>query len=121
MTPRCPVSRTPRSAQTLKLAAMSSCCTMSLVSQLRALHRRVAPIVVVPLLLTVTTGVGYRLARDWFGMDREAVHWLMSLHEGEWLGETLEPVLVLLNALGLLWMLITGTTLLIERWRRQVQ
>ena len=94
---------------------------MTLVSQLRALHRRVAPIVVVPLLLTVTTGVGYRLARDWFGMDREAVHWLMSLHEGEWLGETLEPVVVLLNALGLLWMLITGTTLLIERWRRQVQ
>ena len=46
---------------------------MSLVSQLRALHRRVAPIVVLPLLLTVTTGVGYRLARDWFGMDREAV------------------------------------------------
>ena len=84
---------------------------MSLVSQLRALHRRVAPIVVLPLLLTVTTGVGYRLARDWFGMDREAVHWLMTLHEGEWLGATLEPVVVLLNAVGLLWMLITGTTL----------
>ena len=71
---------------------------MSLVSQLRALHRRVAPIVVLPLLLTVTTGVGYRLARDWFGMDREAVHWLMTLHGGEWLGGTVEPVVVLLNA-----------------------
>ena len=93
---------------------------MSLVSQLRALHRRVAPIVVLPLLLTVTTRVGYHLARDWFGMDREAVHWLMTLHEGEWLGPTLEPVVVFLNALGLAWMLLTGGTMLIMRWRKQV-
>jgi hypothetical protein len=44
----------------------------------------------------------------------------MTLHEGEWLGPTLEPVVVLMNAVGLLWMLITGLALLIERWRRQV-
>jgi len=29
-------------------------------------------------------------------------------------------VVVLLNALGLLWMLITGAGMLIERWRRKV-
>jgi len=33
----------------------------------------------------------------------------------------LEPLFVLLNALGLLWMLVTGATLLIQRWRRQVK
>ena len=60
------------------------------------------------------------LARDWFGASREQVHWLMVVHEGEWLGSTLEPVVVLLNAIGLLWMLITGAGLLIERWRRKV-
>ena len=94
---------------------------MSLASQVRALHRRFAPLVVLPLLVTVTTGVTYRLARDWFGVDKDNVHWLMTVHEGEWLGPTLEPVVVLLNALGLLWMLVTGAILLIARLRRQVK
>ena len=94
---------------------------MSLATQVLALHRRFAPLVVLPLLVTVTTGVTYRLARDWFGVDKDNVHWLMTVHEGEWLGPTLEPVVVLLNALGLLWMLVTGVTLLIARWRRQVK
>ncbi|ABB26673.1 MAG: PepSY domain-containing protein [Parasynechococcus sp.] len=93
---------------------------MTLLVRVRELHQRIAPFVLLPLFVTVCSGVGYRLARDWFGASREQVHWLMTLHEGEWLGPTLEPVVVLMNAVGLLWMLITGLALLIERWRRQV-
>ena len=93
---------------------------MSLLVRLRELHRSVAPFVLAPLLITVVSGVSYRLSRDWFGASREEVHWLMVVHEGEWLGSTFEPVVVLLNAIGLLWMLITGMVLLIERWRRKV-
>ena len=93
---------------------------MKLLVRVRELHQRIAPFVLLPLFVTVCSGVGYRLARDWFGASREQVHWLMTLHEGEWLGPTLEPVVVLMNAVGLLWMLITGLALLIERWRRQV-
>ena len=93
---------------------------MTLLVRVRELHRRIAPFVLLPLFVTVCSGVGYRLARDWFGASREQVHWLLTLHEGEWLGPTLEPVVVLMNAVGLLWMLITGLALLIERWRRQV-
>ena len=93
---------------------------MTLLMRVRELHQRIAPFVLLPLFVTVCSGVGYRLARDWFGASREQVHWLMTLHEGEWLGPTLEPVVVLMNAVGLLWMLITGLALLIERWRRQV-
>mgnify|MGYP001364756353 FL=1 len=93
---------------------------MTLLVRMRELHQRIAPFVLLPLFVTVCSGVGYRLARDWFGASREQVHWLMTLHEGEWLGPTLEPVVVLMNAVGLLWMLITGLALLIERWRRQV-
>tara|TARA_B100001173_G_scaffold99726_1_gene86231 strand:+ start:215 stop:496 length:282 start_codon:yes stop_codon:yes gene_type:complete len=93
---------------------------MTLLVRVRELHQRIAPFVLLPLFVTVCSGVGYRLARDWFGASREQVHWLMKLHEGEWLGPTLEPIVVLMNAVGLLWMLITGLTLLIERWRRQV-
>ena len=93
---------------------------MTLLVRVRELHQRIAPFVLLPLFVTVCSGVGYRLARDWFGASREQVHWLMTLHEGEWLGPTLEPVVVLMNAVGLLWMLVTGLALLIERWRRQV-
>ena len=78
------------------------------------------PFVLAPLLVTVFSDVSYRLARAWFGASREQIHWLMVVHEGEWLGSTLEPMVVLLNAIGLLWMLITGMVLLIERWRRKV-
>ncbi len=93
---------------------------VTLLVRVRELHQRIAPFVLLPLFVTVCSGVGYRLARDWFGASRDQVHWLMTLHEGEWLGPTLEPIVVLMNAVGLLWMLITGLALLIERWRRQV-
>jgi hypothetical protein len=91
----------------------------------RELHRNLAPVVVLPLLLTVTTGLGYRLLRDWGGMDRDRAHLLMVLHEGEWLqhwfGRGGETVYVLLNGLGLLWMLGSGCGLLWQRLRRALQ
>lgn len=86
--------------------------------QLRRWHAALAPVVLAPLLLTVLSGMAYRLLKDWAGLGRDQVHWLMVLHEGEWLGTTAEPIYVLLNGLGLLWMLVTGTTLAIRRlWR----
>ena len=94
---------------------------MTLQARMRELHRRLAPLVVLPLLVTVLSGVAYRLARDWFGTSRDQAHWLMVVHDGEWLGPDLEPVVVLLNALGLLWMLVSGGLILIQRWRRQVK
>ncbi len=90
-----------------------------LLVRVRQLHRWVAPLVVLPLLVTVSTGVTYRLAKDWGGVSRDQVHWLMTIHEGEWLGPALEPVVVLLNAVGLLWMLATGSWLLLQNVRRQ--
>jgi len=84
----------------------------------RKFHRTVAPIVLLPLLVTVTTGVVYRLSKDWFGLSRDQVHFLMTLHEGEYLGPTLEPFYVLLNGLGLLWMLATGSVMVWQNVRR---
>lgn len=84
----------------------------------RKFHSAIAPIVLLPLLVTVFTGVTYRLSKDWFGLSRDRVHFLMSIHEGEYLGDTLEPVYVLLNGLGLLWMLVTGSAMLIQKMTR---
>lgn len=84
----------------------------------RKLHRTIAPIVILPLLITVSTGVVYRISKDWFGLSRDQVHFLMVLHEGEYLGKTLEPFYVLLNGLGLLWMLATGAAMLLQNFKK---
>ncbi|HBQ98882.1 MULTISPECIES: hypothetical protein [unclassified Roseofilum] len=86
---------------------------------IRTLHKTLAPIVLLPLFTTVFTGVSYRLAKDWFGLSRDQVHILMAIHEGEYFGKSFESVYVLLNGLGLLWMLITGLTILINHWRKE--
>jgi len=101
-------------------AAASQPVTLAL--RLRRLHAAVAPLVLLPLLLTVGTGMGYRLLRDWAGLGRDQAHILMVLHEGEWLrslvGPAGETLYVLLNGLGLLWMLLTGASMLWQRLRR---
>ncbi|MEO1429866.1 MAG: PepSY domain-containing protein [Cyanobacteria bacterium J06633_8] len=84
---------------------------------LRKLHLTIAPVVILPLLITVSTGVVYRISKDWFGLSRNQVHFLMVIHEGEYLGKTLEPVYVLLNGLGLLWMLATGGAMLLQNFK----
>ncbi len=74
----------------------------------RQFHKALAPWVFFPLLISSITGLLYRVSKDLLGFSREQVHWLMSLHEGEWLGDNGELIYVILNSLGVLWMLITG-------------
>ena len=91
----------------------------TLLAQVRRWHAAAAPFVLAPLLLTVCSGMAYRLLKDWGGLGRDQVHWLMVLHEGEWLGHAGEPIYVLLNGLGLLWMLVSGALMLSQRWLRR--
>ena len=94
----------------------------SLALRLRQAHANLAPLVLAPLVITVSSGVAYRLLRDWGGWGRDRAHGLMVLHEGEWLkawlGSGAETMYVLLNGLGLLWMLGSGGWLAWDRWRR---
>lgn len=93
--------------------------------RLRQAHAALAPLVLLPLLVTVSTGVAYRLLRDWAGLGRDQAHVLMVLHEGEWLkqwfGPNGETLYVLLNGLGLLWMLLSGGAMAVQRLRRQLK
>jgi hypothetical protein len=97
----------------------------STLQRLRQAHAALAPVVVLPLLVTALTGVSYRLLRDWAGLDRDGAHLLMVIHEGEWLrplvGSRGETVYVLLNGLGLLWMLASGLGMVSQSLRRRWQ
>ena len=101
----------------------SPAAAQPLAVRLRQAHASLAPLVLAPLLLTVISGVSYRLLRDWAGLERDQAHLLMVLHEGEWLkhwfGPNGETVYVLLNGLGLLWMLASGGSMAWQRLQRQ--
>lgn len=92
-------------------------------ARIRRLHAALAPLVLAPLLVTVLSGMSYRLLRDWGGVSRDGAHLLMVVHEGEWLrrwfGPHGETLYVLLNGLGLLWMLTTGGAMVWQRLRRE--
>ncbi|MBR8826828.1 MAG: hypothetical protein DSM107014_02815 [Gomphosphaeria aponina SAG 52.96 = DSM 107014] len=75
---------------------------------LRKLHRRLAPIIFLPFFVTAITGIIYRLGISWFGLSGDAAQILLVIHQGEYLGEQLKPIYVLLNGLGLIAMLVTG-------------
>ena len=77
----------------------------------RKLHRKIAPIVFLPLFLCAITGIFYRLGYSWFSLSREQGELLLSIHEGSYLGNQLKPVYVLLVGLGLLGMIVSGLTM----------
>jgi len=81
---------------------------MKFLTNSRQFHKALAPWIFLPLFLSSITGLLYRVSKDLLGYSRDQVHWLMSLHEGEWLGDKGELIYVILNSLGLIWMLITG-------------
>lgn len=72
----------------------------------RRLHRALAPMMVLPLILTLVTGVLYQMV-DLTGND-EAFDWLLDVHKGEFGPLNLEGIYPFLNATGLLLLVVTG-------------
>ena len=78
----------------------------------RKLHRRIAPILFLPLLATALTGVAYRLGRSWFGIPSSVADFFLVIHQGEYLGQPLVPIYVLLVGVGLIGLIVTGLTMI---------
>jgi len=74
----------------------------------RSLHGFVAPILLLPLFVSASTGIIYRISRAWFGLPKEQVEIFMDIHQGSYLGSSLRVVYILLVGLGLLFILVTG-------------
>lgn len=81
----------------------------------RKLHRQLAPWLFVILAVSAFTGMGYRIGRKWFGMEKEAAAGLMDLHTGAWLGAAVSPFYVLVAGGGLVFLLATGLVMLRQR------
>jgi uncharacterized iron-regulated membrane protein len=74
----------------------------------RALHHFLAPIFSLPLFVSASTGIIYRLGKSWLGLSDKQAHFLMDIHQGTYLGPLLRAWYVLLIGLGLIMILITG-------------
>lgn len=77
----------------------------------RQIHRALAPILALPLVVTVVTGSLYQIARL---NDNFDYYWLIQIHKGQWGPLDLQAVYPFLNGLGLLLMVATGLSLWLQ-------
>jgi len=76
--------------------------------RIRRIHRTLAPILALPLVVTVLTGSLYQIARLNQNLD---YYWLIQIHKGQWGPLDLQAVYPFLNGLGLLVMVATGLSM----------
>ncbi len=80
--------------------------------KLKQLHAFIAPIVIIPIILTLITGSIYQ-GFDLAGKGG-SVDWLLDIHKGHFGPVNLEAIYPFLNALGLLFMAVTGGSMWLE-------
>ncbi|MEM7724956.1 MAG: PepSY domain-containing protein [Cyanobacteria bacterium P01_A01_bin.45] len=78
-------------------------------SHIRKLHSFFAPIMLLPILLTLVTGSLYQIAII-TGKGGDFM-WLLDLHRGKFGRVNLEIIYPLINAFGLLMLAVTGITI----------
>lgn len=84
-------------------------------ARLRKLHRVVAPVMIVPVILTLITGSVYQMV-DLAGKGGD-FDWLLDLHKGHFGILNLEVIYPFLNALGLLTLAISGISMWLQMRR----
>lgn len=81
----------------------------------RALHKWLAAWIALPLVISLVTGIIYRVGRSWFGMTKPVGNEILKFHTGEWIGESFSHGYILLTGLGLLTLVLTGGALLFQK------
>lgn len=84
--------------------------------KLRQIHRFLAPIMLLPIMLTVLTGALYQLV-DMTGRG-SAFDWLLQVHKGNFRLVDLQIIYPFLNVLGLLLLVGSGIVLWLQPRRR---
>lgn len=78
-------------------------------SRVRQLHRALAPIMLLPILLTTITGVVYQIAS--LGGFADDLRWVIHWHKGNFGYINLAKSFPFLNAAGLLFLTVTGISM----------
>ncbi|BAW97508.1 hypothetical protein NIES970_24600 [[Synechococcus] sp. NIES-970] len=73
---------------------------------LRKIHRRLVPVMVAPLLITVLTGSLFQVAV--LTGNTADFYWLLEFHRGKFGPLNLEIIYPFLNAFGLLLLVVSG-------------
>lgn len=81
----------------------------------RKFHRALAVAFSLPLILSAITGIAYQAGSKWFHISENSQKLLLSLHQGSWLGPAWRPFYILLLAIGLIVLCITGFRMLFRR------
>jgi hypothetical protein len=84
-------------------------------ASVRRVHRILAVVFSLPLLLSAVTGIAYQAGGKWFGAEEGTLKLLMSLHQGTWLGNTWRPFYILFLGLGLIGLCVTGLRMVIRK------
>ena len=84
--------------------------------QVRQVHRVIAPILVLPLILTAVTGSLYQLFD--LAHQESNVEWLLAVHKGNFGILNLSIIYPFLNAFGLIILAVTGITMWVQSQRR---
>lgn len=74
----------------------------------RGLHRYLAALFFLPLLVSASTGIIFRLGKTWFGLSADHAKLVLAIHQGTYLGSYWRVFYILLIGLGLLGLLVTG-------------
>jgi len=75
----------------------------------RKYHRFLAPILALPLALTVLTGMAVTITKDWPINTGLSSNVLLKIHTGEIFG--LEAIYPVLNGVGLIGLIVTGLSM----------
>jgi hypothetical protein len=87
-------------------------------ARLRQIHSWLAPIMFVPILLTLTTGSLFQVAAI-TGKTQDFL-WLLELHRGKFGRINLEIIYPFLNAFGVLFLAVTGIMMWLKLRRRRM-
>lgn len=74
----------------------------------RKLHRTIAPIIFLPLIISALTGTIFVVGETFLEESEEFEDIILGIHQGEFLGKPLVPVYILLVGLGLIGIIVTG-------------
>jgi cytochrome b subunit of formate dehydrogenase len=89
---------------------------MTMTKNLRQLHRFLAPVMLLPIVLTVITGTLFQLG-EMLGQE-ERVEWVLDIHKGNFGIIDLQTIYPFLNSLGLLLLVATGIVMWLQPKRR---